>query len=79
MPINRRRLDRQLTAMVFSRVLALDILYSPYVIYRVNTSKLIRSGNYDAPFLLDRILQMTVIYLRNVNYAVRITVQYVRV
>ena len=77
-PIHRRRLDRQLTAMVFSRVLALDILYSPYVIYRVYTLKLILSGNYDVPFLIDQILQMTVIFLRNVNYAVRITVQSVR-
>ncbi|CAF0863018.1 unnamed protein product [Adineta steineri] len=34
-PIDRRRLDQQMTALVFTRVIVLVVLYLPYVIYHM--------------------------------------------
>lgn len=70
-PIIRRRLDRQLTAMVFIRIIIFTILYLPYVVYRIFTLVKIANLNYDIPFLFDQLMQISVIFLKNINYAVR--------
>jgi hypothetical protein len=70
-PIVRRKLDHQLTAMVFTRVIAFILLYLPYIIYRIFTIVKIASSNYDIPFLFDMIMQTTVIFLKDLSYAVR--------
>jgi hypothetical protein len=70
-PIMRRRLDHQLTAMVFMRVIAFVILFLPYVIYRTFTLVKLASPNYDIPFLFDVLMQKSVVLLRDVDYAVR--------
>lgn len=70
-PLVRRKLDRQLTAMVFTRVIAFVLLYSPYVIYRTYTLVKLSSGDYDIPFMLDLLMQKGVILLKDIDYMVR--------
>lgn len=70
-PLVRRKLDRQLTAMVFVRVIIFVILYLPYVVYRTFTLVKIVSDNYDIPFLFDLLMQTSVIFLKDLNYTVR--------
>jgi hypothetical protein len=70
-PIVRRRLDRQLTAMVFTRVIVFVVVYLPYVVYRTFTIIKLNTSNYDIPFLFDVLMQMSVILLKDINYAVR--------
>ena len=69
-PMVRRRLDRQLTAMVFTRVLTFDMLHLPYVVYRTYTLTVLISTTYDIPFLFDQLMQTTVVLLTTVNSTV---------
>lgn len=71
-PVVRRRLDRQLTAMILTRVMIFVISHLPYIVYRIFTIVKLAGPNYDIPFLFDQLMQTSVLLLKNFNYAVRV-------
>lgn len=68
--IERRRLDRQLTAMVFVRVILFVIFLLPYTIYRIYglNNKFSRANLY--PYAIDRLLFSITAALVNFNFSV---------
>ncbi|CAF3749538.1 unnamed protein product [Rotaria magnacalcarata] len=69
-PIIRRRLDRQLTAMVFVRVIFFTILSLPYSIYCIYI--LNASNDPEVNFCLyavNKLLEVIFVSLLNINYA----------
>lgn len=70
-PVFRRRLDRQLTAMVFSRVIVFIVLCCPHTIYRIYVLQIIVNSYVSLPLIATRIVRFSVNLLRNVNYSVR--------
>ena len=71
-PMVRRRLDRQLTAMVFTRVILMIIFCLPFTIYRIYALQAVFKTNYNFTMIINRILRFLTNLLRNINHAVRI-------
>jgi hypothetical protein len=71
-PIERRRLDRQLTAMVFARIIVFVILSLPYTIYRIyllnNIVSTTDSLSYDINQLVTAIVGSLLIWIYSVRY-----------
>ena len=70
-PVVRRRLDRQLTAMVFVRVIVFVILLLPYTIYRIYSLNVTIARTEQYRFAVDRLIYSVTSSLSNFNYAVR--------
>jgi hypothetical protein len=71
MPIVRRRLDRQLTAMILVRVALFVITTSPFVgsrIYEINNS--VDENNNSYSIAIQQLIKTTFIALYNINYTV---------
>lgn len=69
-PIVRRRLDRQLTAMVFIRVIIFVILQMPYTIYRIYSLNMTISQQSEHLQDIDRLVSTLTTSLSNLNTAV---------
>lgn len=67
----RRRLDRQLTAMVFLRVICFVLLLTPYTIYRIYSLNVLVSKVNLYPYAVDRLIFLIMASLTNLNYSVR--------
>ncbi|CAF1023203.1 unnamed protein product [Adineta steineri] len=71
-PINRRRLDQQLTAMIFARVIFYVILQLPFTIYRIYSLNMnIPKGNTIA-YAIDQWMQQIVLVMIYLDYAVSV-------
>jgi hypothetical protein len=68
----RRRLDRQLTAMIFARVIFFVLFLLPYTIYRIYAlnSTVTQANLY--PYAIDQLVYSIVAALSDLNYTVRI-------
>ena len=69
-PVVRRRLDRQLTAMVFVRVIVFILLLLPYTIYRIYALNVTISRADEHRYAIDRLIFAIVTSIANLNYAV---------
>jgi hypothetical protein len=68
----RRRLDRQLTAMIFVRVIFFIILLLPYSIHRIYLVNVSIDQSQDLfKYAINQLIELIVISLMNLNYAVR--------
>lgn len=72
-PVVRRRLDRQLTAMIFVRVVLFILLLLPYTIYRIYSLNVTINKADLYPYAIDRLIFAIVTSMANLNYAVRET------
>ncbi|CAF0719038.1 unnamed protein product [Adineta ricciae] len=68
MGAERRRLDRQLTAMVFARVICFVLFSAPYTIYRIYALNVSVSRANMYPYAIDRLLYTIMVTLANLNY-----------
>lgn len=68
--VERRRLDQQLTAMIFSRVLTSIILSLPYIIHRIYlmTFSIERMSPYE--YSVNQVVSTIVVFLVYINHAV---------
>jgi hypothetical protein len=71
-PIERRRLDRQLTAMIFVRVVFFVILLLPYTIFRIYTLNITISPVDSLPYAMNQLIFAIVSSLLTWIYAVRL-------
>jgi hypothetical protein len=62
-PIERRRLDRQLTAMIFVRVISFVILLLPYTIYRIYILNVNASPVDSLPYAINQLISAIVLSL----------------
>ena len=69
-PIVRRRLDQQLTAMVLTRVLCLIILGLPYIINSIYKSNLTSTGNNSREIAISALVSAVVTTLLYGNFSV---------
>ena len=70
--IDRRRRDRQLTAMIFVRVICFVALLFPYTVHRVYLLNARPSRTQDFfRYALDQAIEIIVISILNINYGVR--------
>ncbi|CAF4494191.1 unnamed protein product, partial [Rotaria socialis] len=65
----RRRLDRQLTAMVFLRVIFFVLLLTPYTIYRIYSLNVLVSITDLGPYAVDQLIYSIMASLINLNYS----------
>ena len=70
-PVVRRRLDRQLTAMIFVRVIVFVILLLPYTTYRIYALNVTISRANLQAYAIDRLIFSVMTSISNLNYAVR--------
>jgi hypothetical protein len=75
-PVVRRRLDRQLTAMVFVRVIFLVLFLLPYTVYRIYSLNVTVSQANTYPYAIDRLVYSIMTSLTNLNYTVRFLLVY---
>ncbi len=69
-PIERRRFDRQITAMVLLRVVFFVIFTIPYDIYRIYTINTIVNPMNSFRYAISRLIQVIFISIFNLNYVV---------
>jgi hypothetical protein len=70
-PVERRKLDKQLTAMIFVRVIAFIILLLPYTVYRIYSLNVtINQANVYA-YAVSQLTYSIMSSFTNLNYAVR--------
>jgi hypothetical protein len=70
MPIARRQLDRQMTAMVLIRVMFFVILETPYTIFRIYVINFPLSRTDLLQYAIGRLLQAITLSLASLNYVV---------
>ncbi len=70
-PIVRRRLDQQMTAMVLTRVILLVCLVSPYTIYRIFIINFPISQSDPMKYAIGRLVQAIFFTVLNLNYTVK--------
>ncbi|CAF4435998.1 unnamed protein product, partial [Adineta steineri] len=68
-PINRRRLDQQLTAMIFVRVIFYVILQLPFTIYRIYSLNVIITDENTIAYSIDQWMQQIVLVMIYLDYA----------
>jgi hypothetical protein len=71
LPIIRRRLDRQLTKFVLTRVIFLIIFNIPFVIYRIYAINVIINPNDSMGLAIERLIQAIIGSIFNLNFAVK--------
>jgi len=69
--IVRRRLDRQLTAMIFARVIFFVLCIIPYTVYRIYSLNSMVSPANLYPYAIDQLIYSITAALTNLNYTVR--------
>jgi hypothetical protein len=73
LPIVRRRLDRQMTAMVLMRVILFVSFVFPYVIYRIYSLNFPITQTKPMEYAIGRLIQAVFSALVNVNHAVKLS------
>ncbi|CAF1007429.1 unnamed protein product [Adineta steineri] len=68
-PIVRRRLDQQLTAMVLMRAVIAACFISPYIIYRTYITKFPVSQNQSMQYAITRLIQAVCLSLVNIHFS----------
>ncbi|CAF3334510.1 unnamed protein product [Rotaria sp. Silwood2] len=71
MPIRRRKLDQQLTAMILARVSFLDAMTLPYVLQRIYTLAVPTNGSSSISQAIIQVIGTVFITFFHLNYAVR--------
>ncbi|CAF0835086.1 unnamed protein product [Adineta steineri] len=71
-PINRRRLDQQLTAIIFVRVIFYVILQLPFTIYRIYSLNVTIANENTIAYAIDQWMQQIVLVLIYLDYAVSV-------
>ncbi|CAF1158460.1 unnamed protein product [Adineta steineri] len=70
LPIVRRKLDKQITAMVLIRVIAYVCLVSPYNIYRIYAVNFPTSRSVPMVYAVGRLLQTILLSINNINFVI---------
>lgn len=70
--IERRRLDQQLTAMIFVRVIAFVNFLIPYTIYRIYILNSTNNNINSYPYAINQLIYSITASLSNLNYTVRL-------
>ncbi|CAF1183214.1 unnamed protein product [Adineta steineri] len=68
-PIARRRLDQQLTAMVLIRAVIAACFMSPFTIYRIYITKFPVSQNQSMQYAIARLIQSVFLSLINIHFS----------
>ncbi|CAF0909628.1 unnamed protein product [Adineta steineri] len=68
LPIVRRKLDKQITAMVLMRVIAFVCLLVPYITYRIYAINFPISPSMPMPFAIGRLFQSIFTSINLINY-----------
>jgi hypothetical protein len=71
MPIVRRRLDRQMTAMVLMRVVIFVCFNLPYIVYRVYVINFPTSPTKPVEYAIGRLIQAIFLSFYDLNYTVK--------
>jgi hypothetical protein len=71
MPIVRRRLDRQMTAMVLLRVVIFVCFTLPYTIYRIYVINFPISQTKPMEYAIGRLIQAIFLSFVDLNYTVK--------
>jgi hypothetical protein len=79
LPIVRRRLDQQMTAMVLLRVLAFVCLVTPYITYRVYTINVPISPTKPMAYAIGRLLQAIFSSCISLNYSVKLSTHLIHI
>jgi hypothetical protein len=72
-PIVRRRLDQQMTAMILMRVILLVCLVSPFTIYRIFIINFPISQSDPMKYAIGRLVQTILMSLFSLNYTVTLS------
>jgi hypothetical protein len=78
-PIDRQRLDRQLTAMIFVRVIFFVLLQLPYTIYRICTLKLTIIQANTIEYAINQWVQAISLMLVYFNHAVILSFSFIQI
>ncbi|CAF3893951.1 unnamed protein product, partial [Adineta steineri] len=70
LPIVRRKLDKQITAMVLMRVIAYVCLVSPYNTYRIYAVNFPASRSVPMAYAIGRLLQTILLSINNINFVI---------
>ncbi|CAF1158478.1 unnamed protein product [Adineta steineri] len=70
LPIVRRKLDKQITAMVLMRVIAFVCLLLPYITYRIYTINFPTSRSVPMAYAISRLIQAIFLSISNINFAI---------
>ncbi|CAF0909423.1 unnamed protein product [Adineta steineri] len=70
LPIVRRKLDKQITAMVLMRVIAFVCLVLPYNAYRIYTINFPISRSVPIAYAVGRLIQAIFIFISNINFLI---------
>ncbi|CAF4292120.1 unnamed protein product, partial [Adineta steineri] len=68
LPVVRRKLDKQITAMVLMRVIVFVCLLLPYITYRIYTINFPISQSMPMVYAVGRLLQSILLSINNINY-----------
>ena len=71
-PLERRQLDHQVTAMTFARVIAFIICTLPYFIYRVYALQTMIKIEITTQYATIKVVEVVVSFLAYLNYVVRL-------
>ena len=71
-PIARRRLDQQMTAMILTRIVLLAFLQSPYNVYRIVLYLNPLSTTDPIKYAIGRLIQAVFLSIVNLNYTVKL-------
>ncbi|CAF1398342.1 unnamed protein product [Adineta steineri] len=70
LPIVRRKLDKQITAMVLMRVIVFVCLLLPFIIYRIYAINFPISQSMPMAYAIGRLLQTILLSINNINYMI---------
>ncbi|CAF0987906.1 unnamed protein product [Adineta steineri] len=70
LPIVRRKLDKQITAMVLMRVIAFVCLVLPYNAYRTYATNFPTSRSVPMAYAVGRLLQAILLSINNINFVI---------
>ncbi|CAF1347400.1 unnamed protein product [Adineta steineri] len=70
LPIVRRKLDKQITAMVLMRVIAFVCLLLPYITYRIYVINFPTSRSVPLAYAIGRLLQAILLSINNINFII---------
>jgi hypothetical protein len=71
-PVARRRLDQQMTAMILTRVISFVCLALPFTIYRIFTLNYPISQNDLMKYAIERLVQVILISWISLTYTVKL-------
>ncbi|CAF4063216.1 unnamed protein product [Adineta steineri] len=70
LPIVRRKLDKQITAMVLMRVIVFVCLVLPYATYRIYVTNFPASQSMPMAYAIGRLLQAIFVSISNINFGI---------